>query len=145
MLIRPMNLDDVDSVHDLEQKCFTSAWSKDAFINELSTNLLARYFVAELDGKIVGYIGYWKILEEGHITVVSVCPSSRGRGVAKELIRKMIDDAKKNYVERLTLEVRESNLPAKNLYKGFGFYEVGVRKKYYIDNNEDAVIMFLEI
>ncbi len=145
MLIRAMSLDDVDSVHDLELQCFRSAWSKDAFISELSTNLLARYFVAEIDGEVVGYIGYWKVLEEGHITVVSVSPSNRGQGIAKALIQKMVDDAKENYLERLTLEVRESNLPARNLYSGCGFYEVGVRKKYYIDNNEDAVIMFLEV
>ncbi len=145
MKLRQMNLGDVKEVHKLEIQCFTTAFSENAFIDELTLNAMSEYFVAEIDGDIAGYAGYWKILNEGHITVVCVNPIYRRRGIAKKLIDFMIVDAKKNYIDKMTLEVRLSNIPAQNLYKSMNFYEVGLRKKYYIDNNEDAVIMFADL
>ncbi len=145
MLLRPMEIKDVNAVHEIEKQCFASAWSEQVFIDEISYNAMATYIVAELDGVVTGYIGYWQVLDEGHITVVCVNPSFRGQGIAKALISEMMKVAKKQYINKMTLEVRESNLPAINLYKRSGFYEVGVRKKYYINNNEDAIIMFADL
>ncbi len=145
MILRSMKLDDIPSVYEIEKKCFSTAWSEEAFTQEITHNDLANYFVAELDNEVVAYSGYWKILDEGHITVVSVNPDHRGMGFAKSLIEHMILDAKKQYINKMTLEVRKSNIAAINLYKNFDFYEVGIRPKYYIYDNEDAIIMFVEL
>jgi ribosomal-protein-alanine N-acetyltransferase len=127
---------------EVEIKSFEIPWSKESFENELKNNL-ALYLVAKVEEKAVGYIGVWKIFDEGHITNVAVHPDFRGNGIGKALISELLYLCKKDGILSFTLEVRESNIGAQKLYKSFGFVEAGKRKAYYSDNNEDAIIMWL--
>lgn len=143
ILIREMTLEDARQVFELDQICFTEAWSLDSFKYEMSENKFARYYVSETeDKKIVGYCGLWHILDEGHITNVAVKPEFRGKGLAQEIVAMLIEKSMKLGIKTFTLEARKSNQPAINLYKKFGFSEAGIRKGYYSDNNEDAIIMW---
>lgn len=143
--IRYMELSDVDAVHVLEEKCFTTPWSKDSFVQELSSNKLARYMVLLLDDEIVAYGGFWIIVDEAHITNIAVNPEKRRLGLGKKLVQGMIDEIIKLGMENVTLEVRDSNIPARNLYAGFGFTDAGRRPNYYQSPKEDAIIMWLSM
>ena len=140
--IRPMTILDVDAVHRIEELCFPSPWSRESFLKEMRDNHLARYFVYEEEGKIIGYAGVWLIEDEGHITNVAVEPGHRGKGIGKELIVMMIEMLKSKRILRLTLEVRESNHVAIGLYHSLGFEIYGRRKNYYQKENEDALVMW---
>lgn len=133
---------DVDQMEILEQQCFSVPWSKDSLLYELAENPLALYVVAEVEGRVAGYVGVWTIVDEGHITNVAVSPDFRGRHIGMALIDTMIDVTEKQGVKSYTLEVRASNAPAIGLYKKFGFVSEGLRKGYYEDNGEDAIIMW---
>ena len=95
--------------------------------------------------EIRGYIGMWLIIDEGHITNLAVHPAYRRRGVGRLLLKNLIQTGKRYGLRRLTLEVRQTNLAAQNLYMEFGFTTVGVRPRYYLDNHEDALIMWKEL
>lgn len=140
--IRKMELGDLDQVLIIEREAFTTPWAEDAFVLEITKNQLARYLVAEIDGKIVGYGGIWLILDEGHITNVAVLSKNRGQGVGNYLVEGLIEICLQSNISAMTLEVRKSNITAQNLYKKYGFTESGIRPKYYSDNNEDAIIMW---
>ncbi len=142
-MIRNLNIDDIESILVLENKCFKVPWSKDSFISELS-NKLADYIVMEENHQIVAYLGIWYIIDQGHITNIAVHPEHRGRGYAKELIDTIIQRAKERNCDSITLEVRKSNVPAIRLYESKGFISAGIRPKYY-ENIEDAIIMWMEI
>lgn len=141
-VIEFMKFADIQNVVEVEEKCFTIPWSKEAFENELKNNL-ALYLVAKVDEKAVGYVGVWKILDEGHITNVAVHPDYRKLGIGKALISELLYLCQKDGISSFTLEVRESNIVAQHLYESFGFIQNGKRKQYYSDNNEDAIIMWL--
>ena len=135
----------LDSVAELEKLCFSLPWSKEMFADELKSNI-AHYLVALDDKKnVVGYVGMWKILDEGHITNVAVSPNYQRQGIGDKLICELINNAQRLELVMLTLEVRKSNMAAQNLYSKYDFKEVGIRKKYYFDTNEDALIMTLEL
>ncbi|WP_010246730.1 ribosomal protein S18-alanine N-acetyltransferase [Acetivibrio cellulolyticus] len=136
--------DEIDEVMVVEKLSFAIPWSKQAFIEEVTNNKFARYIIAKIDGKTVGYAGLWKVCDEGHITNVAVHPEYRRNGVGFMLVRNLIDLSIKEDIARLTLEVRRSNIPAQNLYTKFGFKVEGFRKEYYADNKEDAMIMWKE-
>jgi [ribosomal protein S18]-alanine N-acetyltransferase len=143
IFIREMTLEDARQVFELDQICFTEAWSLDSFEYEMSENKFAIYYISETEDKeIVGYCGLWQILDEGHITNVAVKPEYRGSGLAQEIVATLIRRSMKSGIKTFTLEVRKSNQTAINLYKKFGFIEAGIRKGYYSDNNEDALIMW---
>lgn len=144
-MIRTMTVDDLDQVMLLELACFSVPWTREAFEKELTENKLARYIVIEEDGTIIGYGGVWYIMDEGHITNVAIHPEYRKRGLGKLLVTAMKDQAKEEKIHHLTLEVRASNIAAIKLYQGMGFESVGVRPKYYTDNQEDALIMWVEL
>lgn len=140
---RPMEMEDIDRIYSIEVSCFKTPWTRESFESEMSLNSLARYYVAlNDDDLIVGYIGAWNIVGEGHITNVAVDPEFRGIGAGRLLVSAMIDELKKEDTIAITLEVRRSNEVAINLYSDFGFVEKGVREKYYTDNGEDAIIMW---
>ena len=141
IIIEIMKDADITNVVEVETKSFEIPWSKESFENELK-NKLALYLVAKVDEKAVGYVGVWKIFDEGHITNVAVHPEFRGKGIGKALISELLYLCRKDGITSFTLEVRESNIVAQNLYKSFGFTESGKRKGYYSDNNEDAIIMW---
>lgn len=140
-IIRRMTLADVPQVHALEVKTFTEAWSYQSFVDEMEKNLCARYLVAEEAGKIIAYAGAWIVLEEGHITNIAVQEAARGRGVGARLTRALMQYAANLGVQYMTLEVRKSNHIAQGMYQKLGFMELGVRKRYYEDNGEDALLM----
>lgn len=144
MEILYMTMEDVDEIDILEKACFKVPWSRSAFIEELK-NDMAIYFVAKVDGKCVGYCGFWNVVGEGHITNVAVISEFRKRGIASSLIENMIKSAQELNLSLLTLEVRESNIAAQSLYTNYGFKKIGLRKNYYVDNNENAWIMTKEL
>lgn len=141
IVIEKMKSDDIANVVEVENNSFDIPWSKESFENELK-NKLAMYLVAKVEDKAVGYVGVWKIFDEGHITNVAVHPDYRGQGIGKSLISELLYLCEKEGINSLTLEVRKSNIVAQSLYKSFGFVEEGIRKGYYSDNNEDAIIMW---
>lgn len=142
VLIRQANIDDVDAIFEIEHLCFPDPWSKDSLRYELGENPRAFYIVAELDGQVVGYAGLWWIEDEGHIINVAVRPGYRSRKIASGIIDVMIDFTTKEGIRHHTLEVRRSNDPAIGLYEKYGFAVEGVRKGYYLNNGEDALIMW---
>lgn len=142
--IRLMNTEDLDQVMEVEFNSFSIPWSRDAFFNEIETNHFATYIVIEDDGKVIGYCGVWIIVDEAHITNIAVLPSYRGQGLGDKLMRSMIEIAKEMGARTMTLEVRVSNNPAQSLYRKFGFQEGGIRKNYYSDNQEDALVMWVK-
>ncbi|MCK8059440.1 MULTISPECIES: ribosomal protein S18-alanine N-acetyltransferase [unclassified Fusibacter] len=145
MLIRDMTLGDLDGVMLVESLSFKTPWDRASFESELTLNRLARYMVIEVDGVIVGYAGYWHVMDEGHITNVAIHPAFRKHGLGKALIAHLVNRAVSEEINHLTLEVRVSNEPAIALYKGFGFVSRGVRPKYYQDTGEDALIMWADL
>jgi ribosomal-protein-alanine N-acetyltransferase len=137
--IRPMNAADLDQVLAIEQASFRNPWKREHFESELS----GRYsfpFVAEIHGKIVGYICLMSLFEEAQILDIAVNPDQRGRGVGLELMARAEGFAREKQAEILTLEVRASSAPAISLYERCGFRRTGIRSRYY-DAGEDAVLM----
>ncbi|WP_353654870.1 ribosomal protein S18-alanine N-acetyltransferase [Clostridium sp. CCUG 7971] len=144
LVIEMMTSKDIDGVFEVEKNCFEHYWSKDAFSKELK-NDVARYLVAKIDGKVVGYVGIWFVMDEGHITNVAVHSDYRGRKIGDELVKELVKLCKENNIVSMTLEVRVSNIVAQNLYKKYGFKLAGIRKEYYSDNKEDAMIMWNDV
>lgn len=136
-----MQAGDIDAVYMVETSTFQSPWRREDFAYEMNTNPVARYLVAELDGRIIGYAGAHLILDEGHITNVAVLEEVRGKGVGRALLAQLMQYASNLGVAYLTLEVRASNQAAISLYQSFGFIKVGIRKNYYMPEHEDAFIM----
>ncbi len=141
--ISPMTPADLDAVATLERQVFTYPWSREMFRREL-LRTDGNYLVAKRGSELIGYLGLVRILDEAHVTTISVRPDCRHRGVAMGLMLRMLDDLESSDVRWLTLEVRKSNRAAINLYHRFGFRVRGERKKYYLDNYEDAYIMWTE-
>ncbi len=139
--IRGMLPNDLDQIINIEKVCFSLPWSKASFENELK-NEFAYYQCADIEGKIAGYMGMWRIIDECHITNVAVLPEYRNKGIGGMLIQKMVEICKCSEISAMTLEVRVSNIPAINLYKKFGFLPAGKRPNYYVKPLEDALIMW---
>ncbi len=140
--IRQMRLDDIEYVSRLERRCYTLPWSSSAYVTEVG-NSNAYYTVATLaDGTIVGYCGMWVIMDELHMTTIAVDPVVRGLKIGERLLLDLIQEGIRRGAERATLEVRERNTVAHNLYVKYGFEDVAVRKNYYSDNGENAIIMW---
>ncbi len=140
--IRGMRKGDTKNLAQLDKVCFAVPWSEQAFSDE-AENELATYLVACDGDKVIGYVGYWKVIDEGHITNVAVLPEYRRRGIASRLLEGIIKQAFEGGLCLLTLEVRKSNMAAQKLYEGFGFEALGERKDYYKKPTENAVIMTL--
>ncbi len=140
--IAPMATGDIAAVARIERACFTTIWPSDAFYNELSSNKLAHYFVGRVGDRIVAYGGVWVILEDSHITTLAVDPAYRGRRFGETLLLRLIDEAIERGAAWITLEVRESNTVAQQLYRKYGFTTVTMRHGYYSDDNESALIMW---
>ncbi len=140
--IVPMTAADIPDVLRIERASFTTTWPSDAFYNELTTNKLAHYYVGRADGKIVAYGGIWVIFEDSHITTIAVDSAYRGRKFGELMLLRLIDEAIERGAAWMTLEVRESNAGAQQLYRKYGFTTVTTRKGYYSDNNENALVMW---
>ena len=144
VLVRPMTPEDLDGVMVVEKDSFSAPWSRSAFEEELSQNNLARYLVAVAGDVIVGYAGTWLVINEAHVTNVAVGGIYRREGIGRLLMEKLMDLARNNHMESMTLEVRVSNAAARNLYRKLGFVEAGMRKNYYTETKEDALILWRE-
>lgn len=143
--LQEMKLEDIDRILEIEELSFLTPWSRESFEAELERNDLAKYVVAKVDGKVEGYGGIWIVVDEGHITNIAVHPDFRGRKLGERITQELLKIAEKNNAGSVTLEVRSSNETAKNLYKKLGFAESGIRKGYYADSGEDAIIMWKRI
>lgn len=143
--VRPMVMDDLEAIMEIERASFSTPWSLQAFVAELKDNEYAQYRCLELDGLVIGYMGLWFILDEGHITNIAISPNYRGQRWGEFLMRSFIEEMVEQGIERMTLEVRVSNDLAQDLYKRMGFTVAGVRKGYYADTGEDALIMWAEL
>lgn len=144
VIIRRMRKEDLDAVTAIEEATFAIPWSRESFRQELERNVAARYLVAEVGGKVIGYAGAWIILDESHITNIAVEEAYRGQGIGRQLTEALIQYLSNLGASYATLEVRVSNIRAQNLYKSLGFVSVGKRKRYYEDNQEDAFLMVCE-
>ncbi len=143
-VIRRMTLEDLDAVVAIEAATFAMPWSKDSFYQELTRNVAARYLVAEVNGTVIGYAGAWIILDESHITNIAILEGYRGHGYGRKLTEGLMQYLSNLGAAYATLEVRRSNERAQNLYKSLGYVAVGWRKRYYEDNQEDALLMVCE-
>jgi ribosomal-protein-alanine N-acetyltransferase len=141
LTIGAMRLEDLDEVQRIEQASFSTPWPENAYRSELMTNRLASYLVGRVDGRIVAYGGMWLMVDEAHITTFAVHPAWRRKRIGERLLLAFLDLARDRHAREATLEVRLSNLAARRLYEKYGFRPVGVRPRYYSDNNEDALIM----
>jgi ribosomal-protein-alanine N-acetyltransferase len=142
--IEAMRLEDLDEVQRIEQASFSTPWPSHAYQSELQTNRLASYLVARIDDLVVGYGGMWLMADEAHITTFAVHPRWRRQRIGERLLLAFLDLARDRHAREATLEVRLSNMPARRLYEKYGFRPVGLRPRYYSDNNEDALIMTTE-
>ena len=142
---RPMNVRDIERVLRIECEAFTSPWSRNAFYGELTENHFARYIVMLLGGVMIGYGGMWVIMDESHITNVAVLPAYQGQKYGERLFRQLMAEAIAQGARKMTLEVRVSNSKARGLYTKLGFQEGGIRRGYYTDNQEDALIMYRDL
>lgn len=142
--IEAMRLEDLAAVHAIERASFTSPWPANAYRSELETNRLAHYLVARAGGAVAAYGGMWLMVDEAHITTFAVHPAWRRQHIGEQLLLAFLDLAVDRGAHEATLEVRLSNLPARRLYEKYGFRPVGLRPRYYSDDNEDALIMTTE-
>jgi [ribosomal protein S18]-alanine N-acetyltransferase len=142
--IRRMTLDDVPAVVALDQLSFSLPWPERSFRFELTDNPNSRCWVAEVDGRIVGTIVAWLLVDEAHIATIATHPDLRRQGIARKLLTYALHYMSKEGAITSFLEVRESNTAAQEMYRRFGYEEVGRRKRYYKDMNEDAILMTLK-
>ena len=141
--LEKMQREDVPRVMEIERQCFTTPWHESAYLTEL-VNRSAHYIVAKIGEQIVGYSGMWIIMDEAHITTVGVDPEYRGRKIGEQVLVAMLEEAQQRGAQRATLEVRESNDVAQNLYRKYGFVPAAIRRGYYSDNGENAVVMWVD-
>lgn len=136
IIIENMNSQHLDGVVNIEKICFVHPWSRADLEQQLNLDT-SHFAVATVDEKVVGYMGLQIFSGEGYVTNVAVLPEYRRQGIAKMLIEKQLQ----NEMSFITLEVRESNLPAIKLYESCGFENVGIRPKFYTNPTENAIIM----
>lgn len=142
MVITRMATADIPTVVRIERESFTTTWPANSFYNELTTNKLAHYFVGRIDGILVAYGGIWVVLEDSHITTIAVDPRFRNQRLGEALMLHLVNEAIERDAAWMTLEVRESNIAAQQLYRKYGFTTVTTRRGYYSDNSESALVMW---
>ncbi len=141
---RQMNVQDIDDVMEVERLSFTSQWTAEMYRYEIVENPLAYYIVAEENENVIGFFGMWIVAKEAHVTNVVVHPEARGRKIGDRLMQEAIQFVRSMDGTKMTLEVRVSNEIAQNLYRKYGFQNGGIRKNYYTDDGEDALVMWVE-
>jgi ribosomal-protein-alanine N-acetyltransferase len=144
MILRPMIAEDLEQVVEIEKTSMPSPWSKELFEEELKRDR-ARYFVGEMDSQVAGYMGYWEAPEEAHIINLAIAPRFRKKGLGFQMMEYCLRFAYNKGARLATLEVRESNEAALKLYEKMNFRTVAIRKKYYSDNQENAIVMLREL
>ncbi len=143
--ITDMKVEDIDDVVQIESEAYGEHhWAKSSFYDEMNNNLAKYYCAKNSDNNTIAYAGTWNIIDEGHITTIAVKPEYKRKHIGEALIVKILENCYASKIKYLTLEVRESNIPAIKLYEKYGFKSLGTRKGYYQDNNENALIMWTE-
>ena len=137
----PMALEDLDQVLDIERASFPTPWTRAAFCYEIEQNKVARCTAMRTPRGVVGYLCFWEIGHEIHITNLAVHPAWRRRGVARRLLAAALAEGVARGVTLAFLEVRPSNTHALALYESLGFLVIGRRNGYYFDTGEDALVM----
>lgn len=148
--LRPMRLPDIDAVMAIERDSFPGSWSATGYRHELTANENAHYVVLEVienqgQPAIIGYAGHWIVAGEAHVSTIAVAPAWRRRGLGAWLLISMIFHALDHDASVVSLEVREKNRAAQALYEQLGFVTVGLRRRYYRDTGEDAILMDLDL
>ena len=144
-MVNNMEVEHLPEVIEIESNSFPTPWTFSSYYYEIENNNLADYIVVLKDNKVIGYAGVWLIIDEVHLTTIAVAEQYRGQQLGEMLIIELIRRVKIKGGTRMTLEVRPSNLSAQSLYTRMGFISYGLRKGYYTDNNEDAIIMWKEL
>ncbi len=143
---RKMTADDVEAVYAIELATFPAPWTLDSFHYEMRENKYAHYIVAVNDNnKIIGFCGMWIVIDAAQITNVAVVEEARGLGIGEALMREAMNAATSGGAEMMSLEVRVTNTVAQNLYRKLNFQDGGIRKGYYTDNGEDALVMWVKL
>ncbi len=140
--ITPMRMEDLDEVLWVEQSSFRDPWTRTLFEEEFKNPELSHFLIARYEDHVVGYIGFWLIQQEAHITNLAVHPAFRRRKIGEILARATLHLACGMGALRATLEVRASNDPAQGLYGKLGFAMAAIRRRYYADNQEDALVLW---
>jgi ribosomal-protein-alanine N-acetyltransferase len=144
MTIRKMTLEDINQVLAIDEASFSLPWPARSFHFEVTNNPASRSWVAEIEGQVVGMVVAWMIVDEIHIATIATHNDFRRQGIAEKLLIHTLKSAKEEGALTSFLEVRESNRFARQMYNKFGYVEVGRRRHYYKDNNEDAILMSLD-
>ena len=138
-----MELLDVHQILEVEKASFATPWTTDIFYHELMENTHAHYYVALWEELVIGYAGMWVVIDEAQITNIAILPDFRGKKLGEKLFHHMLFTAIQLGAKQLSLEVRESNIVAQKMYRKFGLVPGGIRKNYYTDNQEDAIVMWV--
>ncbi|MEA2715888.1 MAG: [ribosomal protein S18]-alanine N-acetyltransferase [Actinomycetota bacterium] len=138
----PMRRRHLRSVLRIEAQVYPRPWSLGLFMSELALRNTRAYYVARVDGVVVGYGGLMVSGDDGHITTLAVDPTWHRRKIASRLLLALVREGVSRGVASLTLEVRVGNIAAQELYRQFGFAPAGIRKNYYVETNEDALVMW---
>lgn len=141
LTVRPMQKKDIERVFEIENLSFRSPWSKSSLLGELKNNV-AIYLVLEEEGVLAAYAGEWVLFDESHMTNIAVHPDFRGKGYGRVLFYAMMEAAFKQGARQMTLEVRETNTVAQNLYFSMDYEKQGYRKRYYTDTGEGALLLW---
>ena len=141
---RKMEPSDLDEIVKIERASFSSPWSTRFFLEELRVPC-ARSLLAQIEERVVGYVIYWELPAELDVHNLAVHPNYRRQGIGRSLLSVTIGEARNRGASRISLEVRRSNESAQSLYWSLGFVTRGVRRGYYLDNGEDALVMVLEM
>ncbi|MCX6085378.1 MAG: ribosomal protein S18-alanine N-acetyltransferase [Caldiserica bacterium] len=145
IMLRAASVRDLKAIWEIEEASYAAPWPKETFFVDITFNADAKYFVALVDKRIVGFIGGWFKEGQLHIVNVATLPASRKSGVAKQLVLFLLDLARDLKMESAFLEVRRSNVAAQRLYEGLGFAVTGLKPMYYPDNLEDGLLMTKEL
>jgi ribosomal-protein-alanine N-acetyltransferase len=140
----PMRRRHLRSVLRIEAQVYPRPWTLSLFMSELALRSSRAYYVARVEGLVVGYAGLMLTGEDAHVTTIAVDPAWQRHKVGTRLLLNLAHEARRRGAANLTLEVRVSNHPAQSLYRKFGFRPAGVRKNYYVETNEDALVMWAE-
>jgi ribosomal-protein-alanine N-acetyltransferase len=142
--IRRMTLEDIPTVHIIDTLSFSLPWPENSFRFELTGNSVSRSWVAESEGRLAAMLVLWVIVDEAHIATIATHPDFRRQGIGEKLLITALQSAREEGASHAFLEVRSANTAAQAMYKKYGFIVAGIRRGYYKDNNEDAVLMDLE-
>lgn len=145
--IVPMRARDLDRIMEIERVSFRAPWSRQVFVEEMDRDWAHVDVLKERtpNAPVVAFVNYWLVRDEVHVLNVATHPQARRQGHAARLLEHVIAFAHKHRCRYVTLEVRRSNQPAIRLYRKYGFRPVGIRPNYYVEDNEDAIVMLLEL